>query len=64
MSLLFLSCAKKTDLEKVDFSSSYKEIFNGVKFEMEDEDIATTLPCASGRRDRHEKGELWKIDIF
>ena len=46
MSLLFLSCTKKTDLEKVDFSSSYKEIFKGVKFEMEDEDIATTLPCA------------------
>ena len=46
MSLLFLSCTKKIDLEKVDFSSSYKEIFKGVKFEMEDEDIATTLPCA------------------
>lgn len=45
-SLLLLSCTKRTDLEKVDFSSSYKEIFKGVKFEMEDEDIATTLPCA------------------
>ena len=44
-SLLFLSCTKRTDLEKVDFSLSYKKIFKDIKFEMEDEDITTTLPC-------------------
>lgn len=46
--LVCVSCQsqEKTDLEKTDFSKSYKEIFKNVKFQTESREITTTLPIA------------------
>ena len=49
--MCFLLCTacqsqEKTDLEKVDFSKSYKEIFKNVKFQTDQQEIVTTLPVA------------------
>jgi len=51
MFVCFLLCTacqsqKKTDLEKIDFSKNYKEIFKNVKFQTDQQEIATTLPIA------------------
>ncbi len=44
-----LSCQsqEKTELEKVDFTTNYKEILKGTKIKTEAREIVTTLPVAS-----------------
>lgn len=59
--LVCISCQsqEKTDLEKIDFSNNYKEIFKNVKFQTESREITTTLPIAYTKDvDMYEFGKI------